>query len=86
VNALVDTRYGLLVLAKVALITLLIALGALNQRWALPRLRLLAAGGEEPGRAASILRRSVAMEVGFLLAAIAVTSVLVATEPPSLSP
>jgi copper transport protein len=81
VGALVDTDYGLLVLAKVVLLALLIALGAFNQRWALPRLRLLAAGGEKPGTAAAILRRSVALEVAFALVVIGVTSVLVATEP-----
>lgn len=80
-SALRDTDYGLLVLAKIMLLGLLIALGGFNQRWALPRLRLLAAGGAEPGRAAAILRRSVALEVGFALVVIAVTSVLVATEP-----
>jgi copper transport protein len=48
-GALVDTQYGLLVLAKVLLLALLIALGAFNQRWALPRMRRLAAGGEAPG-------------------------------------
>jgi copper transport protein len=80
-EALLDTAYGRLVLAKFALLALLIALGALNQRWALPRLRLLAAGGGEPGRAAAILRRSVALEVAFVLVVIAITSVLVATEP-----
>jgi copper transport protein len=81
VGALLDTEYGLLVLAKIVLLALLIALGGFNQRWALPRLRLLAAGGEEPGRAGAILRQSVALEVGFALVVIAVTSVLVATEP-----
>jgi copper transport protein len=80
-GALLDTEYGLLVLAKVVLLALLIALGAFNQRWALPRLRLLAAGGEEPGRAGAILRQSVALEVAFALVVIAVTSVLVVTEP-----
>jgi copper transport protein len=79
--ALVETDYGLLVLAKVVLLALLIALGAFNQRWALPRLRHLAAGGQGPGRAAAILLRSVALEVAFVLVVIAVTSVLVATEP-----
>jgi copper transport protein len=78
-----DTDYGLLVLAKVLLLGLLIVLGGVNQRWVLPRLRLLAAGGEQPGRAAAVLRRSVALEVGFALVVIAVTSVLVATEPPN---
>ena len=80
-SALRDTDYGLLVLAKVLILGLLIALGGFNQRWALPRLRMLAAGGGEPGRAGAILRQSVALEVGFALLVIAVTSVLVATEP-----
>jgi copper transport protein len=80
-SALRDTEYGLLVLAKIALLGVLIALGGFNQRWVLPHLRLLAAGGGEPGRGATILRQSVALEVGFALVVIAVTSVLVATEP-----
>jgi copper transport protein len=80
-SALRDTEYGLLVLAKIALLGVLIALGGFNQRWVLPRLTLLAAGGGEPGRAATILRQSVALEVGFALVVIAVTSVLVVTEP-----
>jgi copper transport protein len=82
-GALLDTEYGLLVLAKVVLLALLIALGAFNQRWALPRLRLLAAGGEQQGTAGSILRQSVALEIAFALVVIAVTSVLVVTEPPN---
>jgi copper transport protein len=82
-RALVDTEYGLLVLAKIALFALLIGLGAYNQRWALPRLRRLAASGAEPGRAAALLRQSVALEVGFALVVVAVTSVLVATQPAS---
>jgi copper transport protein len=80
-RALVDTEYGLLVLAKIALFALLIALGAYNQRWALPRLRRLAAAGDEPGHAAVLLRQAVALEVGFALVVIAVTSVLVVTQP-----
>jgi copper transport protein len=81
VGALLDTEYGLLVLAKIVLLALLIGLGGFNQRWALPRLRRLAAGSGEPGRAGAILRQSVALEVGFALVVIAVTSMLVATEP-----
>jgi copper transport protein len=82
-RALVDTEYGLLVLAKIAMLSLLIGLGAYNQRWALPRLRRLAAAGDEPGRAAALLRQAVALEVGFVVVVIAVTSLLVATEPAS---
>jgi copper transport protein len=80
-GALVDTAYGRLVLAKIALLILLIALGAYNQRRSLPRLRRLAAGGEEPGRAAALLHRAVALEVVFILVVLGVTSILVATTP-----
>jgi copper transport protein len=82
-RALVDTEYGLLVLAKIALFTLLIGLGAYNQRWMLPRLRRLTAAGAPPGRAAPLLRQAVALEVGLAVVVIAVTSVLVVTQPAS---
>jgi copper transport protein len=82
-RALVDTDYGLLVLAKIGLFAILIGLGAYSQRWALPRLRQLAVAGSEPGRAAALLHRAVALEVGLALVVIAVTSVLVVTDPAS---
>jgi putative copper export protein len=74
------TAYGRLVLAKVALMSALIALGAFNRRRMLPQVRALAARGEPPGRAATVLHRSVALEVGFAIIVRSVTSVLVATE------
>ena len=80
-DALVDTAYGRLVLAKIVLFGALIALGAFNQRRMLPRLRELAARGAPPGGAAIVLRRSVALEVGFAMIVLGVTSVLVATQP-----
>lgn len=83
VPALVDTAYGRLVLAKIALFLGLIALGAYNRRRLLPRLSTLAAGGQAPGPAAIVLRRSIALEIGFALVVLAVTSVLVVTEPAS---
>jgi copper transport protein len=82
-RALVDTEYGLLVLAKIALFSLLIALGAYNQRWVLPRLRRLTATGAQPGRAAALVRQAVALEIGLAVVVIAVTSVLVTTQPAS---
>jgi copper transport protein len=82
-DAFVETAYGRLVLAKIALFLGLVSLGAYNQRRLLPELRTAAAGGEEPGRAAALLRRSVGFEVGLALVVLGVTSVLVATEPPS---
>jgi copper transport protein len=83
IDAVYETAYGRLVLAKVAALLLLVSLGAHNQRRSLPRLRRLSEGGAEPGPAAAILRRAVAAEVGLILVVLAVTSVLVATEPPA---
>jgi putative copper export protein len=82
-DALVETGYGRLVLAKITLFLGIVSLGAYNQRRLLPELRTAAAGGEEPGRAEALLRRSVALEVGLALVVLGVTSVLVFTEPPS---
>jgi copper transport protein len=81
VPAVVETAYGRLVLAKVALFLALLALGAYNQRRLVPQLSALAAAGQESGRTATVLRRSVAFEVGFALIVLAVTAVLVVTEP-----
>lgn len=82
-DAFVETAYGRLVLAKITLFLGIVSLGAYNQRRLLPQLRTAAAGGEEPGRAEALLRRSVAVEVGLALVVLGVTSVLVATEPAS---
>ena len=80
-DAFVETAYGRLVLAKIALFLGLISLGAYNQRRLLPRLRTGRGRGEEPERAAALLRRSVACEVGLALVVLGLASVLVATEP-----
>jgi copper transport protein len=80
-DAFVETGYGRLVLAKIALFLGLISLGAYNQRLLLPRLRSVADDDEEPARAAALLRRSVACEVGLALVVLGLASVLVATEP-----
>jgi copper transport protein len=80
-DAFVETAYGRLVLAKIALFLGLISFGAYNQRRLLPRLRTVANRQEEPERAAALLRRSVACEIGLALVVLGVVSVLVATEP-----
>ena len=80
-DALVETAYGRLVLAKIVLFLGLISFGAYNQRRLLPRLRVVADGGEEPDRAAALLRRSVACEVALALVVLGLASVLVTTEP-----
>lgn len=80
-DAFIETAYGRLVLAKIALFGALMSLGAFNQRRMLPQLRALAARGDPPGRAATVLRRAVALEFGFALVVLGVTSVLVAVQP-----
>jgi copper transport protein len=80
-DAFVETAYGRLVLAKIALFVGLVSFGAYNQRRLLPRLRAVENRQEEPERAAALLRRSVACEIGLALVVLGVVSVLVATDP-----
>jgi copper transport protein len=80
-DAFVNTAYGRLVLAKIALFVGLVSFGAYNQRRLLPRLRAVENRQEEPERAAGLLRRSVACEIGLALVVLGVVSVLVATDP-----
>jgi copper transport protein len=80
-SAFVETAYGRLVLAKILLFLGLISLGAYNQRRLLPRLRRVRDGAEDPERAAALLRRSVAYEVGLAVVVLGIASVLVTTQP-----
>ena len=73
-----DTTYGLLLLTKVALVLPLLALGAYNNRRAVPRLRAGIASAAERGR----FTRMVAAELALVLVVVGVTAVLV-TEPPA---
>jgi copper transport protein len=84
-DALVETAYGRLVLAKIAVFVALLSLGAFNQRRMLPQLKALAARGASPDRAGKVLRRAVALEVGLIVVVLGVTSVLVATQPAATS-
>jgi putative copper export protein len=59
----------------------LVSLGAYNQRRLLPSLRRVADGDDSPERAAALLRRSVAWEIGLALVVLGLASVLVVTEP-----
>jgi copper transport protein len=73
-----ETTYGQLLLAKTALVIPLLALGAFNNRIAVPRLRAAAAGAQLHRRFA----RVVALELTLMAAIVGVTSVL-AAEPPA---
>jgi copper transport protein len=89
--ALPATLYGRLLLIKVALITLMLALGAAGQRWVSRRYSVSAAQAvtglpttrEQPQRPAEVLRlrRSIALEAATAGLVLAVTAVLVRTPP-----
>jgi copper transport protein len=77
-SGLWETTYGRLILVKAALLLPLLALGAYNNRRAVPRLRAGRASVLERQRFA----RTTAVELGLVVAVLAVTAVLVA-EPPA---
>jgi copper transport protein len=76
-HALWDTGYGQLLLAKLALVTPILALGAWNNRFAVPRLREELAS---PRERRLFVQRSGA-ELALMIAVLAVTAVLVAQPP-----
>jgi copper transport protein len=81
-SALTDTPFGRAVLIKVALLAVLVGLGAVNRHRVVPGLRRLADGGEPPGAAGRLLRRTLRGEVALLVVVLGVTSALVSYAPP----
>ncbi len=77
-HGLWDTTYGLLLLAKVALVLPLLALGAYNNHYAVPRLRKQIASLVEQRR----FLRAAGAELAIMAVIVGVTSVLV-SEPPA---
>lgn len=77
-HGLWDTTYGLLLLAKVALVLPLLALGAYNNRYAVPRLKRQIASLAEQQR----FLRAAGAEVAIMAVIVGITAVLV-TEPPA---
>jgi len=81
-SALTDTPFGRAVLIKVALLVVLVGLGAVNRQRVVPGLRRLADGGEPPGAAGRLLRTTLRGEVALLVVVLGVTSALVSYAPP----
>ena len=81
---LVETAFGRAVLVKIALFGGIVALGYVNRRRLLPALGRAARGGESPGRAGMLLRRTLRAELLLGVAALAVTGAL-AGYPPSIA-
>ncbi|MGH2995345.1 MAG: copper resistance CopC/CopD family protein, partial [Gaiellaceae bacterium] len=72
-----ETTYGLLLLGKIGLVLPLLALGAYNNRYAVPRLRAGIASALERRR----FLRAAGAELAIMTAVVAVTAVLVNAEP-----
>ncbi|MCW3023464.1 MAG: copper resistance protein CopC [Conexibacter sp.] len=80
---LLHTAFGRAVLIKVGLVLALIALGAVNRRRSVPRLRALAREGHAPGAAGRLLRRTLRAEIALAVVVLGVTAALVSYAPPS---
>ncbi|MCE9663294.1 CopD family protein [Halomonas sp. M5N1S17] len=74
--ALIDTPYGQLLSVKLALVALLLGLGAINRWWLVP-----AVAREEP-KAAYRLSRSIALEAGLMVMIVLMASLLLTTSSP----
>ena len=83
---LFSSDYGLLVLAKSALVLALVAIGAAHRRRTLPGLRAAAAAGASPGETGRQLRNLLAAEAALLLAVFAATALLSGSAPPQGQP
>lgn len=80
---LLHTAFGRAVLIKIIILLALVGLGALNRRRSVPRLRAAAAARAAPGASGRVLRTTLRVEVGLVLAVLAVTAALVSYAPPS---
>jgi copper transport protein len=76
-SGLWETEYGLLLLAKIVLVIPLLALGAYNNRYAVPRLRAGISSVLERRR----FLRAAGVELGIMVAIVGVTAVLINAEP-----
>jgi copper transport protein len=77
-HGLWDTTYGVLLLVKIGLVLPIVALGAYNNRFAVPRLKRQIASALEQRR----FLRMAGAELAIMVAIVGVTAVLV-TEPPA---
>ena len=81
-SGLFHTTYGLLVLAKVALLVALIGLGWVNRGRVIPGLKRIAGEGRPPGGVGVLARRSMRGELALMIAVFGVTAALISYPPP----
>ena len=76
-----DTPFGRAAFIKLCLLIVLVCLGALNRRRTLPRLAAAAAGGETPGGAGHVIRRTLRAELALVVVVFGVTGALASYAP-----
>ena len=74
-SALLSSGYGVTLLVKGAVVLGALAFGAYHRRFVVPRL--------EVGAPAATIRRTLSLELGFLLIVLALASILTQTAPPT---
>jgi copper transport protein len=82
-DALTTTGFGRAVLAKVALLVVLLAFGAVNRRRIVPAMRRLAAAAASPGAPGRLVRLTLRSEVALVLVVLGVTGALTGYAPPT---
>lgn len=81
-HGLLHSTYGALIIAKVALLLVLITLGWINRERMLPALRRLVEARRTPGRAGVLARRTMRCELVLMLSVLGVTAALISYTPP----
>ncbi|HTY96639.1 MAG TPA: CopD family protein [Solirubrobacteraceae bacterium] len=81
-HGLLHTTYGLLILAKTALLGALVVIGWMNRERLIPALRRIAAAGGEPRQAGVLARRTLRGELLLMMCVFGVTAALISYAPP----
>ena len=83
VSDLWDTGFGRALAVKIAVVVVLVAIGAAQRRRFLPELRTAAETGQAPGGAGRLIRRALTAEAALFAGALVATAILVGQPPPS---
>ena len=83
VSNLWDTGFGRALAVKIAVVLVLVAIGAAQRRRFLPELRTTAETGQAPGGAGRLIRRALTAEAALFAGALVATAILVGQPPPS---
>ncbi|HUA73881.1 MAG TPA: CopD family protein [Solirubrobacteraceae bacterium] len=81
-HSLLHTTYGVLILAKTALLLLLIVLGWINRARVIPALERVLAAASTPGETGRLARRTMRGELALMVGVFGVTAALISYSPP----